>query len=63
MPYFELRVVYLSPAVTHYQEGMQLLKVLHIIQPMKEEYSKGGHPVPSVGDKPSNIFAMLKRHE
>lgn len=43
MPYFELRLVYLSPAVTHYQEGVQLFKVLHIIQPIKEEYSEGGH--------------------
>lgn len=41
MPYFELRWVYLSPAVTHYQEGVQLCKVLHIIQPMKEEYIDG----------------------
>lgn len=43
MPSFELRWVYLSPAVTHYQEGVQLCKVLHIIQPIKEGYTEGGH--------------------
>lgn len=40
MPYFELRVVYLTPAVTHYQEGVQLFKVQHIIKPKKEECRK-----------------------
>lgn len=40
MPCFELRWVYLSPVVTHYQEGEQLYKVTHIIEPMKEKYTE-----------------------
>ncbi len=38
MPCFELRWVYLSPAVTHYQEGVQLCKVLHIMLKAKTTF-------------------------
>lgn len=51
--------MYLSPAVAHYQEGVQLFKVIHIILPMKEEYSTGGHPISSIGEAPSHTLKIL----